>query len=114
LNFITGTSGVIYPPSFLQYLNPQGRAFENCCQRNDDVWLTLNALRGGFPIAQVKDLSVHFPWILGSQNQALYKTNVQAGGNQYALTQSFSNSDLAALRTHLLSEGGTPEGGIVA
>ncbi|MEE8161438.1 MAG: hypothetical protein V3T61_07365, partial [Acidobacteriota bacterium] len=112
LNFITGSSGVIYPPNFLQYLKHQGRAFKHCCPASDDIWMTVNALRGGFKIAQVKDVPVHIWTIPGSQKQRLYDTNVVAGGNQYQLMRTFSQADLAELRTHLLSEGETSEGGV--
>ena len=112
LNIIFGVSGVIYPPNFLQYLKYQGRAFEHCCPAADDIWMTVNALRGGFKIAQVKDVPVHIWTIPGSQKQRLYDTNVVAGGNQYQLMRTFSQADLAELRTHLLSEGETSEGGV--
>ena len=106
LNFITGVSGVIYPPNFLQYLKHRGRGFEHCCPAGDDIWLTANALRGGFKIAQVNDVPVLFWKVLGSQKQRLYDTNVKAGGNQYQLMRTFSEIDLEDLRAHLLSEGG--------
>jgi DNA-binding beta-propeller fold protein YncE len=108
LNFLTGVSGVIYPPEFLQHLKRQGRSFEDCCAMNDDIWLTVNALRGGFKIAQVRNLSVLFPSIPGSQTgtQRLYEVNVLAGGNQIQLARTFSASDLAELRKHLSSENG--------
>ena len=74
--------------------------------------MTVNALRGGFKIAQVKDVPVYFQEIPGSQKERLYDTNVLAGGNQYHLMRTFSEADLAELRTHLLSEGKTSEGGV--
>lgn len=112
LNFITGVSGVIYPPNFLEYLKHQGRAFTHCCPASDDIWLTVNALRGGFKIAQVKDAPVNFGMILGSQKRRLYTSNVQAGDNQYQLMRTFSEADLAELRKHLLCEGEISEGGV--
>ena len=112
LNFITGVSGVIYPPNFLQYLKHRGKAFEHCCPAGDDIWMTVNALRGGFKIAQVKDVPVLFGKVLGSQKQRLYDTNVLAGGNHHQLMRTFSEIDLEDLRAHLLSEGETPEDGV--
>ena len=108
LNFLTGVSGVIYPPNFLRYLKQQGKAFEHCCPANDDIWLTVNALRGGFKIAQVNEIPIHLPGILGSQKQRLFLINGPGGGNQYQLIQTFSDKDLEKLHAHLLSEENTP------
>ncbi len=107
LNFILGVSGVIYPPAFQQHLKRLGRSFEHCCPRNDDIGLTVNALRAGFKIAQVRDASGWFTRIPGSQTaeQPLWHGNVLAGGNQRQLIQTFSARDLAALQAHLRSEG---------
>lgn len=104
LNFITGVSGVIYPPSFLKYLKRQGRSFDGCCLMNDDIWMTVNALRAGFKIAQVAESPILFPKIPGSQSRRLYDSNVLAGGNQVQLVRTFSESDLAELHRHLVSE----------
>ena len=54
----------------------------------------------------INDVFVPIQLILGSQKQRLFDTNVLAGGNQYQLMRTFSQADLAELRTHLLSEGG--------
>jgi hypothetical protein len=97
LNFITGVSGTIYPPAFLKYLKKQGRAFVGCCLKNDDVWLTVNALRSGIPVAQVGPRSAHFAIIPGSQVEHLSRDNIGAGGTQRDLIATFSPADLAAL-----------------
>jgi DNA-binding beta-propeller fold protein YncE len=110
LNFIIAVCGVIYPPDFLQYLKNQGRGFEHCCSAADDIWMTVNALRGGFKIAQVTNRSAHVLTIPGSQKQRLSEGNVLAGGNQYQLRDTFTESDLAELRTHLSSEESACEG----
>ncbi|MEE9344437.1 MAG: hypothetical protein V3U88_02400 [Methylococcales bacterium] len=99
-NFITGVAGVIYPPYFLQYLKNQGKEFVQSCPEADDIWLTVNALRSGFKIAQVKDVPANLWKIRGSQKHSLYATNVVSGGNQPQLLATFTESDLANLRAN--------------
>jgi hypothetical protein len=113
LNFITGVSGVIYPPDFLQYVRRQGRSFERCCPNSDDIWLTVSALRAGVKVGQVNDVSRLFTPIPGSQtgHQRLYQSNVLGGGNQIQLIQTFTEEDLGKLHAHLLSEGELSENG---
>jgi hypothetical protein len=98
LNFITGVSGVIYPPAYLKYLKRQGTAFKHCCPTSDDIWLTVVALRGGFKIAQLTDKSSHFATIPNSQKTRLYDRNVVLGENQVQLMRTLSEADLSALR----------------
>jgi hypothetical protein len=100
LNFITGVSGAIYPPSYLKYLKQHGKAFMQCCPTSDDIWLTVSALRGGFKIAQLKDSSAGFTTIPKTQIKRLYDFNVSLGANQIQLVRTFSEADLSALWHH--------------
>ena len=100
LNFITGVSGAIYPPEYLKFLKQQGRAFTSSCPYGDDIWLSVNALRGGFKVAQVENKQHLFPSIPGSQKQRLFDINVVAGLNQAQLRNTYSESDLLALREY--------------
>lgn len=104
LGFITGVSGVIYPPQFLHVLKEQGRGFEDCCPGADDIWLTVNALRAGFKIAQVDKSARLFRKIPGSQRDRLFDSNVVLGENHRQLMTTFSDQDLWALRSYLLGE----------
>ena len=97
LNFLTGVSGVIYPPKYLEYLKQQGKAFTNLCPYGDDIWLSVNALRSGFKIAQVSSKPSLFPTIPRSQKQRLYDINVLSGLNQAQLRRTYSVADLQAL-----------------
>jgi hypothetical protein len=97
-------SGVIYPPDFLKYVKQQARAFEHCCPAADDIWLTVNALRAGFKVAQVKDAPEYYSIIAGSQTRRLSASNVDAGGNQAQLLRTFSAADLSKLNDCLLAE----------
>lgn len=97
LNFITGVSGVIYPPNYLHYLKEQGQGFLSCCPNADDIWLTITALRAGFKIAQINDKPGYFTSIPGSQRKRLYNFNVRLGENQIQLMRTISESDLTML-----------------
>jgi hypothetical protein len=98
-NFITGVSGVIYPPEYLDFLHRQGSAFQVCCPHADDIWLTANAIRGGVKVAQVDAHPHHFPAVLGTQHQRLFDINVTSGLNQVQLRRTFSEADLHVLAT---------------
>jgi hypothetical protein len=98
LNFITGVGGAIYPPAFLQFLAQAGRGFEQCCPRSDDVWLTVNAIRAGIPVGQVRNRPFGLWSIPGTQDQRLFDENVRNGGNQIQLRRTFTQEDVAILR----------------
>ena len=98
LNFITGVSGTIYPPTYLKYLKQHGTAFKQCCPTADDIWLTVIALRGGFKIAQLNDKPSDFTTVPNSQEKRLYDLNVLRGENQIQLMRTLSETDLSALR----------------
>ncbi len=100
LNFITGVSGVVYPPEYLLYLKQYGTAFTRCCPHSDDIWLTVIALRGGFKIAQLYDTPRLFTTIPKSQTKRLYNLNVILGENQVQLMRTLSKVDLSALLAH--------------
>jgi hypothetical protein len=97
LNFITGISGVIYPPAYLRYLKGYGTEFTRCCPHADDIWLTVVALRGGFKIAQLDREPRLFATVPGSQTKRLYDLNVVMGENQVQLMRTLSKADMAAL-----------------
>lgn len=103
-NFITGVSGVIYPPEFLNYLKLQGDKFENYCPKNDDIWLTLNAIRSGHKIAQIEASPILFKAVPGTQKESLKKYNMTGGGNQIQLINTFTQQDLEKLNSHLQPE----------
>jgi hypothetical protein len=105
LNFITGVSGVIYPPEYLLYLKKHGTEFTRCCPHSDDIWLTVVALRGGFKIAQVCETPRFFTTIPNSQTKRLYNLNVILGENQVQLMRTLSKADLSALLSHQNAAG---------
>ena len=100
LNFITGVSGVIYPPEFLRYLKHHGKDYAPFCPHSDDMWLTVIALRGGFQIAQLHEKPRLFPTTPGSQAKRLSTLNVTLGENQVQLMRTLAPADLTRLQGH--------------
>lgn len=97
LNYITGASGVIYPPEFLEFLTNAGDKFLSRCPTADDIWLTVNALRSGFKIAQVNRNPKMFTTIPGSQKISLHQRNVVESGNHFQLLDTFTSEDMQLL-----------------
>jgi len=98
LNFPTGVSGALYPPSFLRHLKAAGSEFLSLCPKQDDAWLHVQALRARMPIRQIYNRSLRFPIIPGSQSAGLFHTNVLLEQNDLQLNRTYCPSDLAELR----------------
>lgn len=101
LNQITGVSGVIYPPKFLEFLKEAGDRFRSVSPTSDDIWLTVNALRSNFKIAQIDKKSKTFKTIPGTQNDSLFMENVIEGKNHSQLIQAFTKEDFFKLESSM-------------
>ncbi len=97
LNFPTGVSGVIYPPSVLRQAKAEGTAFLERCPAADDVWLHHCAVAAGAPARQVTPVQQHFPMIEGSQVVTLMSNNTYSGGNDGQIRRTYTASDVAVL-----------------
>lgn len=97
LNQITGSSGAIYPPAFLEYLRDARDGFRSVCPTSDDIWLTANALRSDFKIAQIGKESKIFKTIPGTQANSLFLENVIEGKNHHQFIETFSAEDMDKL-----------------
>ncbi len=94
----TGVSGVIYPPALLSLLKREGNSFLSRCPRADDIWLHVQALRGGFMVHQIQEEAVHFPHIPGSQESSLYSENCEnEDGNDRQSAATYEQNDIALL-----------------
>lgn len=100
LNFLTGVSGVIYPPAFLRLVREQGDAFLQRCPRADDVWLHRCAVEFGFDVHQMlaAEEHEHFPIIPGSQEQSLMAANVVGGENDAQIAATYTHENIERLR----------------
>lgn len=96
LNYLEGVSGVIYPPKFLHLLKQAGEKFLTICQKNDDTWLNVNALRHGFRIKQIRKNSTHYPNIPGTNSMGLMHQNLGASGDAQ-IARTFSTMDISQL-----------------
>jgi hypothetical protein len=100
LNIAQGVSGVIYPAQFLQALKKAGRAFEECCARNDDFWLHVQALRRGQETKQVRPRPSKFPEIPGTQEEGLWVENNRIE-NDRQVKATYTPEDIRLLRTEV-------------
>lgn len=98
-NFINGASGVIYPGEFLGFLKLQGEEFLRCCPKSDDIWLTVNAVRAGFKVAQVYDMPVLFDSIPGTHASEIHNYNIISGGAHTQIVDTFSDDDIAKIES---------------
>ena len=100
LNFATCVSGVLFPPNFLEIMRREGNGFRETCPRNDDLWLTFQAIEHGVGIGLVTEESLHFDMLPGSQEVALHSTNVFEQQNDVQIRQTFLPSTYATLAEH--------------
>ena len=98
LNFATGVSGVIYPPALQRQLKAAGLDFVALCPKADDVWLHLQALRGGFQVRQVKSWEQSFPTLPGTQGTGLIQGNVHGSQNDVQIRRTYTAADIALLQ----------------
>jgi hypothetical protein len=102
-NFLTGVSGVIYPPSMVSALKNAGRSFLTCCPKADDIWLNAIAVRSGHMVRQIKRFAQHFDTIPRTQGIALMSHNVVDGGNDAQARATYTQFDLAKLNSSATS-----------
>lgn len=93
-HFATGVSGVIYPPSFLDFLRRHGDAFRPCCPKADDIWLHAMALRAGLRVRQLGRLPRHFEVLPGTHQFGLVHSNGFDGGNDRQIAVTYEPADL--------------------
>jgi hypothetical protein len=95
--FLTGVSGVIYPVAFLRLLGKAGEGFRDRCPKSDDIWLNFVAARAGFRVRQITADAQHFPIIPGTQDFALWRTNLM-GAKYRQLLATYDKPTLARVR----------------
>lgn len=97
-HFFTGVAGVLYPSAVQRALRDAGNAFVECCPRADDIWVNAVAWRSG---AKVRQLSPFHPVLFelpGTRNSGLARANVQGGGNDRQLADTFGATERQTLR----------------
>lgn len=96
-HFATGVSGCIYPPRFLEHLKTAGNGFLRLCPKADDVWLHVNAVRAGFPVRQIWNIPLRFPFAPDTQASGLYHDNVLLLKNDEHIRSTYEADDIALL-----------------
>jgi len=82
--FLTGVGGILYPARSLHKEVLNCDAFLELCPYADDIWFKAMALLNNVKCKKVQGYRVfsdHFLPLLGSQDMALFKYNVDNGGN---------------------------------
>ncbi|HYI51828.1 MAG TPA: hypothetical protein VEX42_09660 [Microbacterium sp.] len=103
LNMFTAVSGIIHPVKILEALRERGRTFLDCTPSNDDVWIHNTAVRTGTRVRVIDGESRTFPLIDGTQDDALWFTNLSEGRNDAQIAATFSPQDLERLSADTLS-----------
>jgi hypothetical protein len=106
-HFLNGVSGVIYPPKLLAALKAAGTAFVDCCPKADDVWLHATALRQGYRVVQIGKRPMHFPIVPGSEEIALFPTNM-ASGNDSQIKKTYTREDIMRIAEGAKNLAGIP------
>ncbi|MBB4866127.1 hypothetical protein HNP46_005032 [Pseudomonas nitritireducens] len=96
-NFAIGVSGVLYPAALQQVLKREGEAFVQVTPRADDIWLHWQALRSGVKVRQISDSDEHFLSVPGTQDIALYSSNLKQGGNDQVIARLYTADDIATM-----------------
>lgn len=97
-SFLTGVSGVLYPPAFLDALRSDGAGFRTAAPNADDVWLTARAIANGVRVAQVEAMPRLWPTIVGGQRSALSRSNGTDGGNDAQIAATLTPDLVRILR----------------
>lgn len=95
LLFPTGTCGTLYPPGALDERAFDLGAMRRLCPTADDTWFKAMALLKGTRAQKVRDESLEFPHIPGSERKMLWTVN--AGRNDAQLAAVFAHYGLYGL-----------------
>ena len=82
--FSTGVAGTLYPPHCMHEELFNKDAIFNTCKYADDIWLKIMQVMKGTPTVQAAPKR-NLCYIEGTQAQALYRYNLNNGGNDVQL-----------------------------
>jgi hypothetical protein len=78
-------------------LKQEGTAFLDCCPKNDDIWLHVQALRAEYRVRQISETQFRHWEIPGTQSIALYHHNVARSGNDQQIKATYTAEDIRKL-----------------
>lgn len=96
LHFATGVSGVLYPPSLIDYVVRQGDVFMQLCPTADDVWLHACELRSHHRVRQAYAQPRAFALVPAFRLTGLVRGNL-TGGNDQQINRVYTAQDIAML-----------------
>jgi hypothetical protein len=86
-------------------LRAAGLGFVELCPKADDIWLHVQALRGGFKVKQLKPWEQSFPILPGTQDMGLIQGNVHGSQNDVQIRKTYTESDIALLKAARAEQG---------
>ena len=92
--FPTGVGGILYPANSLNSAVIDKEIFLKLSPLGDDIWFKAMALLNKTKTVMVYEKSIEFPLIKGSQNDALWHTNVTENKNDEQLKNVFDYYEL--------------------
>lgn len=100
LHAAAGGTGAIYPPPFLGALKRAGTGFEDCCPKDDDLWLHVQAVRAGFRVRAIVPRLPYlaFVEIPGTYGTALCRENFDKGESNGSIARLYQPSDINILQ----------------
>ena len=92
--FATSGAGTLFPPFCMSMDVFDKELIKNLCLYADDIWLKMAQIKVNTPVV-LADTHQRLTYIEGTQEVALWKSNVNLGGNDYQINQLlniFNNS----------------------
>lgn len=108
--FPTGVGGVLYPVPVLRAIRDAGDGFVRKAPRADDVWLHASTLRSAHVARQVRSSSRFEIVPIRGAGDGLWETNVEGGGNDVQIRNSYGEVEISHLRAAAVFED-DPRGG---
>jgi len=92
--FPTGVGGILYPKNSLNKLVLKKKLFLDLAPLGDDIWFKAMALLNKKKTVMVKDKSIEFQTVKGTQENALWRKNVMEKENDIQLEKVFNYFNL--------------------
>ena len=93
-----GTSGVVYPPAFLDAMRSEGERFREAAPRGNDIWVSAVAARAGIRTWQIRPEPLVFTQVPGTQHDdSLWRYN-RDGGYDVRIPATYGATEIARMR----------------
>lgn len=92
--FPTGVGGILYPPNSLHQEVLNKSVFMSLAPTGDDIWFKAMSLKNNTKVVAIDGKFTEFPSIRGSQDEALWHTNVEMKKNDEQIKKVFDYYNL--------------------